>query len=149
MWVKLSKICEGDKNMQRPKSESLRGNFDDMRIQGGENIVQYCARLKQIVNAIRGATGKIEDETMINKILRTLLPIYSIRVSTIQELRCTPGNDLTLEGLIGRLTAFKLSNFDNLKYENVESSFKAKFSLKEPIEKKNKKVKYVSSDRYK
>ena len=56
-----------------------------------------------------------------------------------------PGNDLTLEGLVGRLTAFELSNFDNYKPKNVESSFKAKLSLKEPKEKK-KKVKYVSSD---
>ena len=47
--------------------------------------------------------------------------------------------------MIGRLTAFELSNFDNFKYENVESSFKDKLSLKEPKEKK-KRVKYVSSD---
>jgi hypothetical protein len=78
--------------------------------------------------------------------LRTLLPIYAIRVSAIQELRCIAGNDLTLEGLVGRLTTFELSNFDNYKSENIESSFKAKLSLKEPNEKKKKKLKYVSSD---
>ena len=77
--------------------------------------------------------------------MRTLLPIYAYRVSTIQELRCVPGNDLTLEGLVGRLTAFELSNFDNYKLEKIESSFKAKLSLKEPNEKKKKKIKYVSS----
>ena len=73
--------------------------------------------------------------------MRTLLPIYVIRFSILQELRCTPSNDLTLEELIGRLTAFELSNFDNFKIENVESYFKAKLSLKEPNEKKKKKKK--------
>ena len=49
-----------------------------------------------------------------------MLPICVIRVSAIQELRCTPSSNLTLEGLVGRLTTFELSNFDNFKYENFE-----------------------------
>ena len=83
---------------------------------------------------------------MLRIFLRTLLPIYVIRVSTIQELRCIPSSNLTLEGLVDRLTTFELSNFDNFKSENVESSFKDKLSLKEHNEKKKKKVKYVSSE---
>ena len=78
--------------------------------------------------------------------MRTLLPIYAISVFAIQELRCISRSNLTLEGLVGRLTTFELSNFDNFKSDNVESSFKAKLSLKEPNKKKKKKVKYVSSD---
>ena len=41
--------------------------------------------------------GKIEDETMVRKFLRTLLPIYEIRVSTIQDVRFNPKNDITLD----------------------------------------------------
>ena len=47
--------------------------------------------------------------------------------------------------MVGRIIAFELSNFDNYKPENIESAFK-KLSLKEPDEKKKKKIKYVSSD---
>ena len=84
---------------------------------------------------------------MLSKVLRTLLPIYAIRVFAIQELRCIPRNDLTLEGLVGRLTTFELSKFDNYKPENIGFFFTDKLSLKEPDEKKkNKKIKYVSSD---
>ena len=45
--------------------------------------------------------------------MRTLLPIYAIRVWEIQELKCTHGNDMTLDSLIVRLDAFELSKFDN------------------------------------
>ena len=48
---------------------------------------------------------------MVSKVLRTLLPIYAIRVSTIQEMRCT--TDVTLDALVGRLKNFELDNFDN------------------------------------
>ena len=79
-----------------------------------------------------------------------MFPIYAIRVFAIQELRCIPRNTLSLEGLIGRLTAFELSNFGNYKPKNIESTLKAKLSLKDLEEtrqqKKKGKVKYVFSD---
>ena len=67
----------------------------------------------------------------------------------IQELRCILGNNLTLEGLVVRITTFELSNFDNYKPESLESTFKAKLLLKDSDEKKQKKkrkIKHVSSD---
>ena len=52
---------------------------------------------------------------------------------------------------MGRLTAFELSNFDNYRPKNLESSFKAKLLLKDTTEvkpkKKKRKIKYTSSDR--
>ena len=56
-------------------------------------------------------------------------------------MRCIPGNNLTLEGLVGRLASFKISNFDNYKLESLESTFKAKFLLQYFYEKKKKKKK--------
>lgn len=49
----------------------------------GENIFQYSEMIKDCVSAIKAIGGKIYDETIINKILRSLLPIYAIRVSSI------------------------------------------------------------------
>ena len=113
MWDALDTIYGGDKNVQRAKSESLKGKFDDMRMEEGENIAQYIARIKEVVSAIKDVIGQIDDDIILRKVLRTLLPIYANRISTIQELRCIPGNNLTLEGLVGRLTNFELSNYGN------------------------------------
>ena len=41
MWKTLSTIYGGDDNVQRAKRESLRGNFDDMKMEEGENATQY------------------------------------------------------------------------------------------------------------
>lgn len=103
-----------------------------------------------MVSAIRSLGGQLEDDTINKKYLRTLLPIYAIRVSAIQELRCVLGNALTFEGIVGRLSVFELSNFDNYKLENLKSTFKAKLTLKdteeEKLKKKSRKGKHVSSD---
>jgi hypothetical protein len=131
MWKSLSDIYGGDQNFQREKRESLKGKFDDMKMEVGENVAQYGARVKEVVSAIRCLSGQLDHDIVNSNFLRTSLPIYAIRVSSIQELRCVPGNNLSLEGIIGRLTAFELSNFDNYKPDNVESAFKAKLSLKD------------------
>ena len=116
----------------------------------GENIAQYASRIKNVVSEIRSANGVLDHETVNRFFLRTLLPIYAIIVSAIQELRCIPGTKLTLEGIVGRLTTFELSNFDNYRPKNLESTFKAKLLLKDTKEvkpmKKKRKIKYASSD---
>lgn len=75
MWDKLKIIYGGDDNVSRAILESLRGKFDEMKMIEGENIVQYCSRIKEVSNAIRGANVKIEDETIIN----FLLGFFNIR----------------------------------------------------------------------
>ena len=62
MWDAPHTIYVGDKNVQRAKSESLRGKFDYMRMEEGDNISQYVSRIKEVVSAIRGATSHIDDD---------------------------------------------------------------------------------------
>ena len=59
MWTTLSTIYGGDENVQRAKRESLRGKFDDMKMEEGENVALYGARMKEVVSAIRSLGGKL------------------------------------------------------------------------------------------
>ena len=104
-----------------------------MRMREDENVAKYVEIIEASVSAIRSSRGEIKEETIVNKILRTLLPIYAIRVSIIQEIRCDSNNKLGLDALVGRLTAFELDNFDNYvpASKNIEFAFEAKLSLKE------------------
>ena len=83
MWKSLLDIYGGDQNVQREKKESLRGKFDDMKMEKGEKFSQYGARMKEVVSSIRSLGGQLPKETVSRKCLRTLLPIYAIRVSAI------------------------------------------------------------------
>lgn len=49
----------------------------------GETIQQYGIRIKTVVGEIKSAGGKIEDSTMVSIVLRSLLPVYAIRVAAI------------------------------------------------------------------
>ena len=106
MWKKLKEIYGGDDNVRRAKDESLRGQFDQMRMREDENIAKYVERIKASVSSIKAFGGKIEDETVISKVLRMLLPIYAIRVSAIHERRCEENHNINLHTIVGRLTTF-------------------------------------------
>lgn len=82
MCDKLSQVYSGDVNVKRARAESLRGRFDDMKMKEGENIVQYTNKLKEVVHAIRASDRVISEEIVVSKVLRTLLPVYTIRIST-------------------------------------------------------------------
>ena len=90
-------------------------------------------RIKASVTAIEVSRGDIDEKIVVSKVLRTLLPIYAIRVSSIQEMRCDPNSNITLDALVGRLTTFELDNYDNYVPSSkiIEFAFKAKLSLKE------------------
>ena len=59
-----------------------------MKMREDENIAKYVERIKASVSEIRASGGEIKEETVISKVLRTLLLVYAIRVSAIQERRC-------------------------------------------------------------
>ena len=61
MWKTLSDIYGGDDNVKRSKRESLRGKFDDMKMEEGENAAKYGARMKEVVSAIRSLGGQLEE----------------------------------------------------------------------------------------
>ena len=46
MWVKLKEIYGGDDNVRRAKEESLRGQFDQMKMREDEIFSKYVERIK-------------------------------------------------------------------------------------------------------
>ena len=68
---------------------------------------------------------EINEKIIVSKVLQTLLPIYEIRVFSIQEMRCDPNSKIYLDALVGRLIAFELDNYDSYfpSSKGIESKF--------------------------
>ena len=50
MWNKIKEIYGGDDNVKRAKDESLRGQFDQMKMKELEDIKKYSERIKKCVS---------------------------------------------------------------------------------------------------
>lgn len=127
VWKKLEEVYSGDEHVKIAKEVGLRGNFDDMQMAEGENIQQYGQMIKEIVGEIKSVDGKVEDVIVVIKVLRTLLLVYAIRVVAIQEIKSINKTKVTLDSIIGKLTAFELNGYDG-SIEKSESAFRASVS---------------------
>ena len=74
-----------------------------MKMREDDNIAKYVERVKANVSVIKASGGDISGETVISKVLRTLLLVYAIRVSAIQERRCEENHKINLDAVVGRL----------------------------------------------
>lgn len=144
VWKKLEDIYSCDEHVKIPKEENLRGKIDDMRMAEGENIQQYGQRIKEIVGEIKSARGIVEDTMVVNKALRTLLPVYAIRVAAIQEIKFIDKSKVTLDSIIGKLIVFELNGFDGSVHKS-ESAFRA--SVSNPLVRKIREASYSHESR--
>ncbi|GLJ44422.1 hypothetical protein SUGI_0931740 [Cryptomeria japonica] len=127
VWDKMEFIYGGDEHVKQAKEESLRGKFEDMRMVEGETIQQYGIRIKTMVGEIKSTGGTIDDATIVNKVLRSRLPVYAIRVAAIQELRSINKTKVSLDSIIAKLTAYELNGYDG-SVQKTKLAFRASSS---------------------
>ena len=56
--------------------------------------------MKDIVAAIKGAGGKLEEDEVVSKVFVTLVTQYAITMSSIQEMKSIKCENLNLYSLI-------------------------------------------------
>ena len=67
-------------------------------------ISKYFLRVEEIVNAMKGLGEKIDEASLVQKILRSLLERFNPKVSTIEEL--SDLKNLPIDQLLGTLTSY-------------------------------------------
>ncbi|GLJ13134.1 hypothetical protein SUGI_0205960 [Cryptomeria japonica] len=91
-----------------------------------ENIHSYMDKVNDLVLSIRSVGGKIEEDEIVAKVLRSLPPTYKHKVAAIDEIRSV--TTVTRDVLVGKLAAFKLSKFGE-SCGKSKTTFKASLSM--------------------
>ena len=89
------------------KLQSLWKEFDNLLMAENKTIHSFFDRVNNIVYQIRSNGGKIEDENVIRKILRSLSQKYNIIATTIEEANKKNLSQLNIPELMGLLLAHK------------------------------------------
>ena len=106
LWDKLGIIYAGDSKVKRANLQTLKAQFEGLKMKEEENIYQYFERIDTIVNAVRGLGQNVSDDETIDKVLRTFPMIYNPKVSTLEDREDI--SKLTLDELYGILIAYEL-----------------------------------------
>eukprot|EP00253_Pinus_taeda_P008555 PITA_08555 len=106
IWDKIVLSYEGDEQVKRAKLQTLRIQYENLRMYNDESVAKYFLRVDEIVNCMKNLGEEIKEAIVVEKILRSLSPKFESKVSAIEEKKNL--RILTMSELHGILTAYEM-----------------------------------------
>ncbi|XP_059659024.1 uncharacterized protein LOC132305399 [Cornus florida] len=97
----MKKKYLGSVRAKRQQLQALHTEFEMLRMKSGESVIDYFSRMMAIVNKMHIHGDKMEDVTVIEKILRSLTPKFNYVGCSIEESKDL--DDLSIDELQGSL----------------------------------------------
>jgi hypothetical protein len=121
MWDKLISSYEGNEKVKDAKFQTYGVQFEKLQMKEYETIGKYFLRIEELVNAMKELGEKIEEPSLVQKILRSLPDRFNPKVSTIEEPNAIKA--LSFDQILGTLTAYEMRIVTN-KHTSIKASFK-------------------------
>ncbi|XP_047261751.1 uncharacterized protein LOC107855673 [Capsicum annuum] len=93
----MKRKYQGMDKAKRALLQTLRTDFETLRMKMGESISDYFSRTMAIVNKMQIHGEKLEDVTIIEKILLSMTSKFNYVVCSIEESKDT--NELSIDEL--------------------------------------------------
>ncbi|XP_025884872.2 uncharacterized protein [Solanum lycopersicum] len=85
IWDSMRKKYQGTASVKRAQLQALRRDFETLQMKEGESVMSYCARTMETSNKMRFHGEKMNDVTIVEKILHFLTPKYDYVVCSIED----------------------------------------------------------------
>ena len=85
IWDKIILSYEGDAKVKSAQLQTLRIQYENLKMDNEESIANFFLRLDDIVNRMRNLGETITESTLVEKILRSLTAKFESKVSTLEE----------------------------------------------------------------
>lgn len=84
IWDKIVLSYEGDSQVKCSKLQTLRIQYETLKMHGDEIIASYFLRIDEVVSRMKNLGEEIKEVTLVEKILRSLFAKFESKVSTIE-----------------------------------------------------------------
>ena len=85
IWDKIILSYEGDAKVKSAKMQTLRIQYENLKMNNEESIANFFLRLDDIVNRMRNLGETITESTLVEKVLRSLKAKFESKVSALEE----------------------------------------------------------------
>ena len=106
IWDKIILSYEGDSQVKRAKLQTLRIQYETLKMHSDESIASYFLHIDEVVNFMKNIGEEIKEVTLVQKVLRSLSTKFESKVSTVEEKQDL--QNITMTQLHEILTAFKM-----------------------------------------
>ncbi|KAL5569724.1 hypothetical protein UlMin_026299 [Ulmus minor] len=122
-WDKLEVAHEGTEGVKRSKLQMLTSQFESIRMEEGEKVADFNAKLIDITNRSCLLGEENIESKIVRKILRSLPHRFQGKVIAIEESKNV--NKIRLEELIGSVETFEMGLGEEKKEKNKNIAFKS------------------------
>ena len=84
-WDKIVLSYEGDEQVKMTKLQTLRIQYENLRMYNDESVANYFLRVDEIVNCMKNLGEEVKEAVVVEKVLRSLSPRFESKVSAIEE----------------------------------------------------------------
>ncbi|XP_019427229.1 PREDICTED: uncharacterized protein LOC109335549 [Lupinus angustifolius] len=102
-WQILQKSNKGAEQLKKVRLQTMRRQYELMEMEMSERIAQFFNRIISLTNQMKACGEVIKDQTIIEKVMRTLTPNFDHIVVAIEESKNLA--ELKIEELQGSLEA--------------------------------------------
>ena len=85
MWDKIILSYEGDAKVKSAKLQTLRIEYENLKMHSDESIASFFLQLDDVVNRMKILGETITESTLVEKILRSLTTKFESKVSALEE----------------------------------------------------------------
>ncbi|KAL5854902.1 hypothetical protein ACOSQ4_004704 [Xanthoceras sorbifolium] len=103
VWDTLLKTYKGADKVKRIRLQTLRWEFESLRMKSNESIAEFYTRVMVVANQLRRNGETLTDMRISEKILRSLDPKFDFIVVALEETKDL--ETMSVEELVGSLQA--------------------------------------------
>ena len=85
IWESMKTKYQGNKRVQSAQLQRLRRNFEVLEMKEGDSITEYFSCVMMVANDMRNLGENMQDDKIVEKILRTLVEKFTYVVCAIEE----------------------------------------------------------------
>ena len=85
IWDKIILSYERDAQVKRAKIQTLRIQYETLKMHSDESIANYFLRIDEIFNCMKNMGEEIKEVVLVEKVLRSLSAKSESKVSAIEE----------------------------------------------------------------
>ncbi|RVW83084.1 Retrovirus-related Pol polyprotein from transposon TNT 1-94 [Vitis vinifera] len=122
-WTTLKTAFQGSSKVITVKLQSLRRDFETLHMKNGESVQDFLSRVAAIVNQMRSYGEDILDQTVVAKVLRSLMPKFDHVVAAIEESKDL--STYSFDELMGSLQSHEV-RLSRTEEKNEEKAFYTK-----------------------
>ncbi|XP_019423097.1 PREDICTED: uncharacterized protein LOC109332575 [Lupinus angustifolius] len=125
-WQILEKCNKGAEQLKKVGLQAMRRQYELMQMDVNERVAQFFNRIINHTNQMKACGEVINDQTIIEKILRTLTPNFDHIVVAIEESKRL--EELKLEELQGSLEAHEQRLVERSYDKSINQALQAQMS---------------------